>query len=263
MRRHRSLPICLALLLTLVAGASDVSARIYHWIDNAGREHFSDRVENVPAAYRDQIGAGEEEVERRGTVNIIQGMSQPAPQALAEAGEAVEPSSPPPAVQEVEEIAQLPGLAADPSEMLERLKGPVIAFAVLLTLVVCGFLFAFLSMVLLLGCRLVGQESPGFKKAYGIVIVQFLAGLVASPAVVVVFGQPSIADLGAVLRLQAINTGILLLLHSAVLRGMLCESIGKSIGLAIVVNLVLLGLAVLLFLGAMMCAGGAALLGAG
>jgi hypothetical protein len=132
MRRHRWLPICLALLL--VAGASDVSARIYHWIDNAGREHFSDRVENVPAAYRDQIAAGEEELERRWTVNIIQGMNQPAPQALAEAGEAVEPSSPPPAVQEVEEIAQLPGLAADPSEMLERLKGPVIAFAVLLFL---------------------------------------------------------------------------------------------------------------------------------
>jgi hypothetical protein len=80
---------------------------------------------------------------------------------------------------------------------------------------------------------------------------------------VVVFGQPSIADLGAVLRLQAINTGILLLVHSAVLRGMLCESIGKSIGLAIVVNLVLLGLAVLLGLGAMMCGRGAALLGAG
>jgi len=264
MRRDRWLPICLALLL--VAGASEVSARIYHWVDQAGREHFSDRVENVPPAYRDQIADYEEDLERRGTVNIIQGMNQPAPQSPAEVGEGVEPSSPPPAIREIREIqesAQVPDLAVDPSEMLERLRGPAIAFAVVLALVACGFLFAFLAMVLLLGCRLVGQESPGFKKAYGIVIVQFLAGLVAGPAVVVVFGQPSIADLGAVLRLQAINTGIFLLVHSAVLRGMLCESLGKSIGLAIIVNLVLLGLAVLIGLGAMMCAGGAALLGAG
>ena len=44
---------------------------------------------------------------------------------------------------------------------------------------------------------------------------------------------------------------------------MLCDSMGKSIGLALVVNLVLLGLAFLLGLGFVMCAGGAALLGTG
>jgi len=78
---------------------------------------------------------------------------------------------------------------------------------------------------------------------------------------VVVFGEPNISDLGGALRLQAINMGIFLLVHSVVLRGMLCNSMGKSIGLAIVVNLVVLGLAFLLGLGFVMCAGGAALLG--
>jgi len=125
MRRLRWIPICLALLLALVAGASDVSARIFHWIDQAGREHFSDRVENVPPAYRDQVADDEEDLERRGTVNIIQGRNQPAPQSLAEAGEGVEPSSPPPVIQEIQEVAQLPDLAADPSGMLERLRGPM------------------------------------------------------------------------------------------------------------------------------------------
>ena len=125
MRRLRWIPICLALLLALVAGASDVSARIFHWIDQAGREHCSDRVENVPPAYRDQVADDEEDLERRGTVNIIQGRNQPAPQSLAEAGEGVEPSSPPPVIQEIQEVAQLPDLAADPSGMLERLRGPM------------------------------------------------------------------------------------------------------------------------------------------
>jgi hypothetical protein len=161
------------------------------------------------------------------------------------------------------EMEGFPGLSADPTEMLEKLKGPVMAVAIALTLVVLGFLFAFTAMGLLVGCRLVGEESPGFKKAYGIVIVQFLAGLVAGPGVVAIFGQPNIADMGALLRLQALNMGIFLLVHSAVLRGMLCDSLGKSIVLAIVTNLVLLGFAILLGVGLAMCAGGAALLGGG
>jgi len=56
---------------------------------------------------------------------------------------------------------------------------------------------------------------------------------------------------------------VLLLVHAVVLRGMLCDSMGKSIGLALVVNLVVLGLGLLLGIGFAMCAGGAALLGAG
>ena len=80
---------------------------------------------------------------------------------------------------------------------------------------------------------------------------------------VAVFGEPQVSDLGGVLRLQALNMGIFLLVHSAVLRGMLCDSMGKSIALALVVNLVLLGLTLLLGIGLVMCAGGAALLGTG
>jgi hypothetical protein len=234
------------------------TAKIYHWVDKAGTPHFTDRAEDVPAAYRDQISSYEEELEST-RINIIEGLNPPSRSPDAEADQGVEYGSPPSAIPE---IGELPGFAADPTEMLDRLKGPMMVLAVLLTLVVFGFLFAFMTMALLVGCRLVGQESPGFKKAYGIVIVQFLAGMVAGPGVVAVFGQPNVSDLGGLLRLQAVNMGIFLLVHSAVLRGMLCDSMGKSIGLAIVVNLVVLGLAFLLGLGFVMCAGGAALLGA-
>jgi hypothetical protein len=244
----------------LLAGAQSASAKIYHWVDQAGVPHFTDRPEDVPPAYRDQIVDYAEELERTSRINIIEGLNAPsADQASPPASEA-EQGAPYAAMPEMEE---LPGFAADPTEILERLQGPILAVAIALTLVVLGFLFAFTAMGLLVGCRLVGQDSPGFKKAYGIVIVQFLAGLVAGPGVVAIFGQPNVADMGALLRLQALNMGVFLLVHSAVLRGMLCDSMGKSIVLALVTNLVLLGFAILLGVGLAMCAGGAALLGGG
>jgi hypothetical protein len=260
MQRHHWRLTCFALALALLASAGPVSAKIYHWVDKAGTPHFSDRAEDVPAAYRDQISNYEEELEQSTRVNIIEGLNRPSQSPDAEGDQGVEYGSPPSAFPE---IGEFPGFAADPKGMLDRLKGPMIVLAVLLTLVVCGFLFAFMTMALLVGCRLVGQESPGFKKAYGIVIVQFLAGMVAGPGVVAVFGEPNVSDLGGLLRLQALNMGIFLLVHSAVLRGMLCDSMGKSIVLAIVVNLVVLGFGFLLGLGFVMCAGGAALLGGG
>jgi hypothetical protein len=259
MQRQTWLLTGVGLVLALLLGAGGVSAKIYHWVDKTGTPHFSDRAEEVPLAYRDQIVDYEEELEGSTRVNIIEGLNRPSPSSGTPLGEEVDYSASPSAMPE---IGDLPDFAADPTELLEKLRGPMMALAVALTLVVCGFLLAFMAMALLVGCRLVGQASPGFKKAYGIVIVQFIAGLAIGPGVVVIFGQPDISDLGSVLRLQAINLGALLLAHSAVLRGMLCDSMGKSIGLAIVVNLVLLGLAFLLGLGFAMCAGGAALFGA-
>lgn len=260
MQRPLLLPTFFALALALLAGASTTSAKIYHWVDAAGTPHYSDRAEEVPEAYRGQIGDYLAELERSYPVNIIEGLNPPAPKPGAAAPPQAEFGYPPSAIPEMQE---LPGFAADPTEMLERIKGPMMVLAVVLTLVVCGFLFAFMAMALLVGCRFVGQQSPGFKKAYGIVIVQFLAGMVAMAGlgVVTVSSAPQMSDLGGVLRLQALNMGVSLLVHAAVLRGMLCDSMGKAITLAIVVNLVALALAFLLGLGMVMCAGGAALFG--
>jgi hypothetical protein len=259
MQRQTRLLTCLALAITLIAGAGDAWAKIYHWVDKSGTPHFSDRAEEVPAAYRDQIVDFEDELERSSRVNIIEGMNQPSPDSGPPNGEAFDYGAPPSGMPEV---GQLPDFAADPTEMMQRVQGPMIAIVVVVGLLVLGFCFAFMTMALLLGCRMVGQESPGFKKAYGIVIVQALAGMVAEPGVVAVLGRPDIADMGGIIRLQAINLAVFLLIHSAVLRGMLCESMGKSIVLALVENLVVLGLGLLLGFGVLMCAGGAALLGA-
>jgi hypothetical protein len=248
-----------ALVLVLLMGAGGASAKIYHWVDSAGTPHFSDRVEDVPPAYRDQIEDYQEELEASSRVNIIEGLNQPDPSSGAAPGEGTDWGAGPTAMPD---IGQLPDFASDPTAFVEKIRGPMIAIVVVLSLLLLGFILAFMAMALLLSCRLIGQASPGFAKAYGIVIVQFLAGLVVGPGVVVIFGQPDVTDLGGMLRLQAINLGVLLLVHAVVLRGMLCDSMGKSIGLALVVNLVVIGLGFLLGLGFAMCAGGAAILGA-
>jgi hypothetical protein len=259
MQRQTWLLTGVALALVLLAGAEGVSAKIYHWVDKTGTPHFSDRVEEVPPAYRDQIVDYEEELEGSTRVNIIEGLNRPSPSPGTPPGEGVEYSASPSAMPE---IGDLPDFAADPTEMLERLQGPMIAIVVVIGLIVFGFVLAFMTMALLAGCRIVSQASPGFKKAYGIVIVQVLAGMVAGPGAVAIFGQPDISDMGAMLRLQALNMGIGLLVYAVVLRGMLCDSMGKSIGLALVEILVLVALALMLGFGFAMCAGGAALFGA-
>ena len=137
----------------------------------------------------------------------------------------------------------------------------MMAFALIATLFVLGIVLAFVTVALLVSCRLVGQETPGFRKAYGIAIVQFLAGLVAGPGVVLVVGEPEAGSLGSVLRMQLVNAAVLLLLNAIVLRALLCESFPRALGLAFVVNLVLLGLGVVIGLAVVTCAGGAALLG--
>lgn len=257
MQRQTWLLTGVALALALLMGAEGVSAKIFHWVDKTGTPHFSDRVEEVPPAYRDQIVDYDEELEASSRVNIIEGMNQAFPGAPP--GEGVEYGAPPSAMPA---MSDLPDFAADPTALMEELWGPMMVVAVVIALVLFGFLLAFMAMALLAGCRLVGQTSPGFKKAYGIVIVQVLAGMVAGSGAVAIVGQPDISDMGAMLRLQALNMGIGLLVYAVVLRGMLCDSMGKSIGLAIVEVLVLVALTLLLGIGFAMCAGGAALFGA-
>lgn len=258
MLRHGWLIGGFLLILGFLTAAGVVSAKkIYHWTDETGTPHFTDRPENVPSGYRYEVGDYNATLEQSGRVTIIEGRSGPGEEQGATSEEPARQEYPPLVVPELSEIPQF---AADPNEMLDRLKGPMMATAVVIGLVVFGFLFAFAAMCLLVGCRLVGQESPGFRKAYGVVIVQWLAGLVAGPGMVAIVGQPNLTDPGTLMRLQALNLGVMLLANAAVLRGMLCDSMGKSLGLALVENLVLLVMALLLGLGVALCAGGAALL---
>ena len=247
-------PLLPAAILVLAVGllAGSAEARIYRWVDAGGTPHFTDRPEEVPPPYRDQIHDDVEAELESVPFNILEGLDGPAPSPAkpeAESDGAWSPSLPTGFDQKRAE------------RMLEGMKGPMMAIVAVVALVMAGLMFALISLALLLGCRVVGQESPGFRKAYGIVIVQFLAGLVAGPGVVVAVGTPETADLGALLRMQVLQLVVMLAVNAGVLRAMLCESTGRAVALAVVVNLVLLGFGLMLGLGVVTCAGGAALLG--
>jgi hypothetical protein len=243
------------LLLAVLLGAAQADARIYQWIDAAGTRHYTDRAEEVPPAFRDQLEL-DEPVEEGGAGALLPRLELMLGGAGDDApGEEAEDAAP--AFESFEGFD-----AFDAQRLLDRFSGPALAGAVFGFLFVIGFVVAFCAFALLAACRLVGQESPGFKKAYGITLVQIFAGMVAAPGVVVALGQPDLQDVGAVVRWQALQAGVLLLVNAIVLRAMLCDSGGRALGLAVVVNLVLLGFGIVLGLAAVTCAGGAALLSA-
>ena len=235
----------LVVALLVVCGAQTASAAIYRWVDDRGITHFSDRPEDVPPAFRDQIRDLTPELEASSPVNVLPGLHGAAE------GEAAETPSAPPKV--------------DPFQarrMLDQMAGPMKLVAVVAGLVAMGLGCALLALALLVGCRMVGQESPGFRKAYGIVLVQSIAGLLVGPGVIVVAGGPDVSSLGGLLRLQMIQLGVFLVVNAAVLRAMLCDGFGRALGLAVVMNLVLLlfGFAFIVFA---VCAGGFASVTAG
>ena len=158
---HPSYWTSLALALVLLVGAGTVSAKIYHWTDKAGTPHYSDCPEDVRPRTGTRSRTTRRSWRRAAGVNIIEGLNHRAHTPGAEAEEGVETIPRPPRFPR---SCEFPGLAADPTKMLNRLKGPMVALAVVLTLIVFGFLFAFMAMALLIGCRLVGQEESGLQE---------------------------------------------------------------------------------------------------
>ena len=150
-------------------------------------------------------------------------------------------------------FAPFPDRAAQ--EWIGQVRGPLLLLTAVLSFALLGFLLALLSVALLVACRMVGQDPPAFRKAYGIVVVQFLAGLAVGPGIIVALGEPELQSLGEGLLLQASQACIILLVNVAVLRVLLCDSFPRALGLTVVANLVLLLLAFLLGLG-IVCAGG-------
>ncbi len=246
-RLARTVSLVLAVGLAGLVFVSPAGAEIYHWTDERGIDHYSDREEDVPEAFREPILSEAPEAPA-GPADFLSELSE-AFSAQAEEGSSGTDTGP---------AADAP---FEMQRMMERFEGPMLLVAGLAGFAVLGFVLAFVTLALLVACRMVGQESPGFRKAYGVVLVQFLAGLVVGPGVVVVLGQPEATDLGAVAKVQAINFVAMLFVNAAVLRAMLCDGFPRSLGLAIVVNLVLLFFGIVLVVGAITCAGGAALMG--
>jgi hypothetical protein len=235
------------LLLALCALGQPAAARIYQWVDEAGTPHYSDRAEDVPPEFRDQF----------------ENEAQGAPVDRVRDLEAMfrRPAGPEPSDDDAAGAAEAPALDPfDAQEMLDQLEGPVLVGAAVGFVFVLGLVVAFGALALLLACRVISHESPGFKKAYGITLVQIFAGMVAAPGLVVVMGRPDLSSVGDLVAMQAVQATLMLLVNAVVLRAMLCETTGRAVVLALVVNIVLLVLGIGLAVGIVTCAGGAALL---
>ncbi len=230
-------PFAALVLVSLVVGLSPASAEIYGWVDAQGTSHYTDRVEEVPAEARDRALGAEQLAEI--PFNEIEGLDVlPGEADGTDAGRS-------PALR-----------GASPAELKQWLAGAGVAVlveAALSALVMFGLVIAFGALLLQWACRLVGQEISGFKKAYGIVIVQMLAGALAAPGLVLVAGVPDSSDLAATLRLQVGGMALSFLVNALVLRGMLTRTLPRAFGVAAVT--VLLTLAVGLVLGVLVAIG--------
>lgn len=244
--RAAGLPWALAAVVLLgLAAAPPAGAdpeRIYRWVDDRGVPHFTDRPEEVPEAFRDPLGLPD----------APPGAAAPGPGARAVSeDEGAGPG-----------VESLPGwMRMDESparQVLRQAPTGMLAAGAFVVLVFAGLVVAFGAVVLLLACRLVGQESPGFRKAYGITIVQFLALLVVSPGVIVLMAPAQGA--GGLLGVQTVNFGATLLSHAAILRAMLCESFGRALAIAVMGVVVSFVLGIALALGFVTCGVGSAVL---
>jgi len=238
-----------ALGSAMLGPASTAHAEIYGWVDERGVPHYSDRIEDVPPGFRDQIDPVDlEALEDSSPLNVIPGLGSFLGGEDSEEGEAkFEPNTD----------------AFEAQRFAEQFQGPMLLVGGAIGLVMLGLVLAVATWVLLISCGLVGQESPGFKKGYGIVVVQFLAGAALAPGVVVVLGPPDGSSLGELLGFQLAQGIVSLAVSAMVLRAMLCDTVPRAIGLAIVVTLVAFALGAMIGLGVITCAGGAAILASG
>lgn len=227
-----------------LAPLSATAAQIYRWVDSNGTPHFTDRPEEVPPAFRDQLAGNEASADGPfAGMGVFDGLD-------ILPGEA-----------DGTTVGQTPAGGGNPQEMAEHAQtwlkaagAGVVAVVIVFGLVMVGLFVALLALLLLLGCRVVGQERPGFKKAYGIVLVQMLAGALVAPGVVLVAGPGQATDVGGVATYQLASFGLGLLVNALVLRGMLTRSFLRALGIAVVTMLINFGVGLALGAGVLILA---------
>ncbi|MDP6540990.1 MAG: DUF4124 domain-containing protein [Planctomycetota bacterium] len=229
----RLLPSIVALGLLLAT--TPAGAEIYRWVDESGTTHYTDRSEGVPPQFRRHALTGDEI--GRIPFNQLDGLNVlPGAADGTDAGE-TPPSFDPANLDNVEAL----------KTYIEGAGAVVFGAAVFAALALIGLFFAFSAWVLLLACKVVGQDSPGFKKAYGIVIVQTLAGALAAPGLVVLAGEPS--DLRGAIAVQGAGMVLGLVVNALVLRGMLTQSVPRAFVIAVVSLLLVFGIGLVAGIG--------------
>jgi len=208
-------------------------AEIYRWTDEQGLERFSDRIENVPEAYRNDVTGALRE-------DPAPGLQPTAP---------VVPDEPPSAPPELPDAppVQLPDWSS-------RLLGLGAAAAFGAALGGVGLWLLLIAFSLRLGCRLVGEEVPGFGRALGVAAVQFLAGiavgLVLGGAALLGLADPASAPFQGVQMLASLGVNAL------VIQAMLAQGFGRALAVALISLLVAVVVAVVVGIAVVFAVGG-------
>jgi len=205
----------LALLLVLGAlVAAPAAAEIYRWTDEQGVERFSDRIENVPERFRQDVTA-----ELRSDP-----AARPDPAPSAPVVPEQPPSAPAPDAPQAPP-AQLPDWSA---QLLQMGVAVVVAAAL-------GGLLLYLLMMALalrLAVRVLGDEAPGFGRAFAVAAVQLVAGI----GIGAVLGAVALAGVADPMSgpFQGGQILIGLVVNATVVRAMLGLGFGRSLVVAIV-----------------------------
>ncbi len=242
-RRVSALSVFLIGLL-LVAAAGRVQAdEFYRWQDDRGRSHFSDNYYEVPPQYRDQIEQSPASFEDQAGVSVVEGLDERYVPKDPNRAASREPAG------VGFDLAKLKELQASPREMLAQV--PAWMFVVVALAAALGLLLFLLlaAAVLRYACSILNEEPPGWLKAMGITLMQGVLGAVAQGTLqVALFSDPAAAVTPARLfALLGLNTLVGLMINVAVLRGMVTESIGKAIGIQVLVIVLAFCLGLALF----------------
>jgi len=237
--------------------AAAVHAEVYRWTDASGTVHYSDRIEDVPAGFRHQIEVRGLGATRAGEQSTPQ--ARPAPPAGA------------PGVPELDLDAlahaatgESDARSVDATAALAAL-GAIGGLGIAASLL-GGFLILLVSALLyagfiLLACRVLGYERPGFGRALAIASAQTAAYLLVSIAAFLLFGF-SLQDPASLQRAQGASWLLGFLSQVALFWALWCESVSKALVLTIVVTLLAIAAALVLGLVGALLFGGVALLGA-
>lgn len=231
----------LAWLASLALGTASAAAadEIYRYTDELGQTHLTDSYYEVPEQYRDQIEDVSGEVEQGGSrLSVVPGFGSPPAKPGAEKGakgKAKGGKETGFAAELEEGFAQ--GFSAATGKAPSALSPGLLLFLILLVFLTA---LAIGAAFLKTACNIVGERPLLLGHAMLIVLIQGIAGALASGALnltLSIVGQPgpTLVGIGLVAGL-ATSTGV----NAAVLKGMHCETWGMAFKVTFTV--ILLGL---------------------
>jgi hypothetical protein len=233
------------------------TGQIYHWTDEAGTPHFTDREEEVPARHR--LRARDIQEELRAEVLAHEGSAAPggppagAPRAGGEPPDLDEVGG----LLEVDLDGLLDGNGAELATWLAAMGAGVLVAGGVGLLLALAVGAAFAALMLILACRMVRTDPPRFAKAMGIATAQLVANAAIGVLVALLMGL----DRTGGASFQGASFAWSFVVYAGVLHGLHGTSFGTSLLVSLLATLLTLGVGLALGL-LFVCAGGIAALAA-